>query len=330
MKITHIVGIDVSKCTLDYHHYSSLGASQTITNNSKGYKTLLRWLKINVSKDKKAIMIVMEHTGYYSYQLEQFLFKSQLNYCKKPALDIKRSCGMIRGKSDKADAKMISKYGWMRKEELVPAKPVSDNQLELQQLMAHRDKLVADRASYQSRLKELKAQLGDKLTMKVATSTQYLLDILSIETKETEAAIEALIRENESLNNNYLLAKSVRGIGFATAVHFLIATENFTCFDSHRKFACYCGVAPFENSSGTSVKGKTKTSSLANRKLKSLLTMAAICAIQHDPQLKEKYQQKVKEGKAKMCALNIIRAKLIERVFAVIKRQSPYILSPAA
>src|SRR5258708_20056974 len=209
MKITHIVGIDVSKCTLDYHHYSSLGASQTITNNSKGYKTLLRWLKINVSKDKKAIMIVMEHTGYYSYQLEQFLFKSQVSYCKKPALDIKRSCGMVRGKSDKADAKMISKYGWMRKEELTASTPVNDTQLELQQLMAHRDKLVADRASYQSRLKELTAQLADKLVTPIIKSSQNILDVLSVEVKQTKAAIETLIQKNKPFNTNYLLAKSI-------------------------------------------------------------------------------------------------------------------------
>jgi transposase len=330
MKITHIVGIDVSKLTLDYHHYTGLGENQSVTNDNKGHKALLRWLKSNVTKEVKDIMVVMEHTGYYTYKLEQFLFKNQVSYCKKPALDIKRSCGMIRGKSDKADAKMISKYGWMRKDELKPSQPVSDSYLELQQLMAHRDKLVADKASYQSRLKELKLQLADKLATQVIKSSQHLLNILSVEIKETEASIEALLQKNEALNNNYLLVKSVKGIGFATAIHFLIATENFSCFDNHRKFACYCGVAPFENSSGTSVRGKTKTSSLANRKIKSLLTMAAICAIQHDPELKEKYQQKVKEGKAKMCALNIIRAKLIERIFAVIKRQSPYILKIAA
>jgi transposase len=330
MKITHIVGIDVSKRTLDYHHYQGLEKSQTIGNDDKGYKVFLRWLKSSVSKNVKEIMVVMEHTGYYTYQLEQFLFKSRVNYCKRPALDIKRSCGMVRGKNDKADAKMISKYGWMRKEELMPSKPISDEQLELQQLMSHRDKLVADRASYQSRLKELKIQLVDKLATQVIRSSECLVNTLSFEIKETEVAIEALLQGNEALKSNYLLVKSVRGIGFATAVHFLIATENFTCFDNHRKFACYCGVAPFENSSGTSVRGKTKTSSLANRKLKSLLTMAAICAIQHDPELKEKYQQKVKQGKAKMSALNIIRAKLIERIFAVIKRQSPYVLRIAA
>ena len=58
--------------------------------------------------------------------------------------------------------------------------------------------------------------------------------------------------------------------------------------------------------------------------------MAAYCAINHDPVLKAKYEQKLKEGKAKMSALNIIRFKLIERIFAVIKRQTPYVLSQAA
>ena len=89
-------------------------------------------------------------------------------------------------------------------------------------------------------------------------------------------------------------------------------------------------VAAFEHTSGSSIKGRTKVSHLANKKIKSLLTLAAICAVKHDPELKAKYEQKIKEGKAKMSALNMIRFKLIERVFAVIKRQTVYVLSQAA
>lgn len=330
MKIKHVVGIDVSKLTLDFHHHGSAVKSKTISNDDKGYRSLLGSLKKEVSPDLGGIMIVMEHTGYYSYSLEQFLNKHKISYTKKPALDIKRSCGMIRGKSDKADAKMISRYGWMRKEELQPLKPLSDSHLELQQLMAHRDKLVADRASYQSRIKELKVQLKNRLSDHVLKSSINMQQVLSVEIKNAEDAIQQLIIKTPEVHTNYELIKTVRGIGFATAVHFIISTENFSRFNNHRKFACYCGVAPFENSSGTSVRGKTKVSSLANRKLKSLLTMAAISAIQHDVDLKEKYKQKVQEGKPKMCALNIIRAKLIERVFTVIKRQTPYILREAA
>jgi hypothetical protein len=58
--------------------------------------------------------------------------------------------------------------------------------------------------------------------------------------------------------------------------------------------------------------------------------MAAISAVRFDPELKLKYEQKLKEGKAKMSALNIIRVKLIERMFAVIRKQTKYEIRLAA
>jgi transposase len=328
MKKKFIIGADISKSTIDLHCFGK-PEWLTINNNIKGFKELLKWIKKQLSRQSEEVIIVMEHTGIYTYNFENFLHDNQIDYVKRPALDIKRSSGIKRGKTDKADAAMISKYGWQRKEELQPMKPLSQVQLELQQLMSYRDKLVADKASYQSRIKELKEQMQQKLNKRIIESTQNIMQLLKDEIKQTEAAIKELIKNDEAINNNYELVKSVKGIGFATTVHMLIKTENFTRFDA-RKFACYCGVPPFKNESGSSIRGRTKTSHLANRKIKSLLTMAAISAINHDRQLKEKYEQKVKEGKAKMVALNIIRFKLIERIFSVIKRQSPYILSVAA
>lgn len=329
MKKHYIIGVDVSKLKLDLHCY---GQSQSllVSNDSKGFKELLKWIRKSISKDVSSIMVVMEYTGIYTYGLERFLQNCGLDYVKRPALDIKQSTGMKRGKTDKADAIMISKYGWFRKEELKPMKPVSDTQQQLQQLMAYRDKLVADKASYEARLKELKGQLGSKLHNKITESTENVMQMLETEIKEAKATIEKLISKDPELQINYDLVRSVLGIGFVTAIHFLIVTENFTRFDNPRKFACYAGVAPFEYQSGSSIKGKTRISHLANKKIKSLLTMAAYCAINHDPELKAKYEQKLGQGKAKMSALNIIRFKLIERIFAVIKRQTPYVLSQAA
>ena len=105
----------------------------------------------------------------------------------------------------------------------------------------------------------------------------------------------------------------------------LVHTHTFTAFKDARQFACYCGIAPFEYASGTSIKGKTKVSHLANKKLKSLLNMAALNAVRFDSELKAYYERRVKEGKNKMCVLNIIRNKLVSRVFAVVKRGTPYV-----
>lgn len=330
MKISEVLGVDVSKSSLDCYLHSCGLLLETVTNNEKGFKSIAKWLKNQVGKDFSELMVVMEHTGIYTWQFEQFLTKHNIAYVKRPALDIKRSVGMVRGKSDKVDARFISKYGWMRKEELKAVKPLSEQQMTLQQLMTYRDKLVADKASYQSRLKELSEQMGVHLNEKMEASAKYVMDVLTVEIKEIEAQIKKNIDQDEELKVNYELITSVVGIGFATAVHVLIATENFTRFTDPRKFNCYCGVAPFEHSSGSSIRGKTRVSHLANKKLKSLLTMAAICAVRFDPQLKAKYEQKVKEGKAKMSALNIIRAKLIERIFAVIRKQTKYELRVAA
>ena len=329
MKKSYIIGVDVSKLKLDMHCYGQSN-SLVISNDSKGFKSFLKWLKKEVSKDTTGVMVVMEYTGIYTYGLEQFLQQQAIAYVKRPALDIKRSVGMKRGKTDQADARMISQYGWYRREELKPMKPVSDAQQQLQQLMNYRDKMVADRASYEARIKELKGQFGEKLPEQIVSSSQYIMEVMDVEIKEAQQAIEELIESDKGLKVNYDLVKSVQGIGFVTAVHMLIVTENFSRFSNPRKFACYAGVAPFEHSSGSSIRGRTKVSQLANKKLKSLLTLAAICAVKHDPELKAKYAQKIQEGKPKMSVLNMIRFKLIERVFAVIKRQSPYILSQAA
>lgn len=330
MKVTNIMGMDVSKNTLDCHLFIQQKSLAPVSNDLKGFKSIKKWLSKELSRKTEGLLVVMEYTGIYTYGIERYLKEQQINYVKRPALDIKRSLGMVRGKSDKADARFISKYGWMRKEELKPMTPLSDTQVELQQLMSHRDKLVADKSSYQCKLKELRSQMGSKVNEVMASSMEYVMDVFTQEIKEAEKEIKSLLQSNESLQTNYDLTCSIIGIGFATAVHLLIVTENFTRFTEVRKLICYCGVAPFEHSSGTSIRGKVRVSQLANKKLKSLLTMAAISAIQHDPELKTKYEQKVNEGKAKMCVINIIRAKLLERIFAVIKRQSPYKLRLAA
>ena len=73
-----------------------------------------------------------------------------------------------------------------------------------------------------------------------------------------------------------------------TAIPFLIYTQDFTAFDNGREFACYAGVAPCERpplrySSGSSIRGKTKISPMANRKMKALLSNCASTAVQHIP-----------------------------------------------
>jgi len=92
-----------------------------------------------------------------------------------------------------------------------------------------------------------------------------------------------------------------------------------------RKLACYCGVAPFEYSSGSSVRGKTKVHYMANKKLKCNLHMASLTAVKLDADLKAYYERKVAEGKNKMSVLNAVKNKLLVRVIAVVNKQQDYV-----
>jgi len=117
---------------------------------------------------------------------------------------------------------------------------------------------------------------------------------------------------------------SIPGIGPATTIEVLVATNELQTITEPKKPACHAGVAPFEYRSGTSIRGKTKVSQHARKRLKYLFHLAAMSAIRVKGELQDYYQRKVKEGKNKMLVLNAVRNKLIHRLYAVVKRGEKY------
>lgn len=104
----------------------------------------------------------------------------------------------------------------------------------------------------------------------------------------------------------------------------IIATNEFKDISDPKKFACYAGVAPFEHTSGTSIRGKSRVSHKANKPMKTLLHMSALVAVNYNDDLKQYYQRKLQENKNKMSVLNAIRNKLIHRVFACVRENRLY------
>ncbi len=100
--------------------------------------------------------------------------------------------------------------------------------------------------------------------------------------KNIEAKIIDIINEDDNLKHLYKLITSVVGIGFVTAINLIVHTNGFTILKDTRKLACYCGVAPFEYSSGSSIRGRTKVHYMANKKLKCNLHMASLTAVKLD------------------------------------------------
>ncbi|KAA6305035.1 hypothetical protein EZS27_043314, partial [termite gut metagenome] len=116
------------------------------------------------------------------------------------------------------------------------------------------------------------------------------------------------------------------GVGNQVAVKMIVETNAFKDFKHAREFCSHAGVAPFRYDSGTSVRSKSKVSQRADKSIKALLHLAALSVAtrKKDGELREYYIRKVAEGKNKMSVLNAVRAKLVLRMFAVIKRNKFY------
>ena len=141
---------------------------------------------------------------------------------------------------------------------------------------------------------------------------------------KAEEKIRELIKQDKEILQNYELITSIPGIGSQNAINMVIATNNFKAFSSAKHLACYAGVVPFQNQSGTIIK-RERVSKMANKTLKKLLHMAAMAAIRVDVEIKAYYKRKVEEGKNKMSVLNAVRNKLVQRIMAVLKRKTPYV-----
>ena len=323
MKRTWFIGIDISKKTLDVVIYDQEKRRAKkhfiITNDKKGFKKMLKALKKEGVKINEAF-VCLEYCGIYGLEIGFFL-QGKVDFCFMSPLHIKRSLGLTRGKSDKLDAYKISRFCYLFRDELTPTTMDSEIILKLKNLMGERNRVVNASKIEKQVVKELSAQLG-KSTVKRANKR---LKLLQIDLKEIEKEIIELLETNDLFYKNYKLLLSITGIGLVNAVMFIMYSNNFEGITNARSFACYCGVAPFEYSSGTSIRGKTRVSNLANKAIKANLTNAARSAIVHDNELKIYYKRKREEGKAHGTVINAVKFKLISRVFAVIKRQTPFV-----
>jgi transposase len=142
---------------------------------------------------------------------------------------------------------------------------------------------------------------------------------------KVESEIKSIIQQNESMKANFELMLSITGIGPIIAAEILSATYNFSRISTARRFACYAGVAPFSEQSGSSLNKENHVHPMANKRCKSLLSIAALQAVRHDNEIALYYERKLNEGKHKLLVLNNIKNKLVGRIYAVIKRGTPYV-----
>jgi transposase len=326
---SHFFGVDVSKKTVDITHaHNQEFAHRQFTNNDDGMKDLLGWFE-EINLDFESTLFCMETTGLYCFPLTQFLAANSIDIWIEHAAQIKKATALARGKNDKVDSCRIVVYAIKNLDRLRLWKPMSTTLEKIRHLASLRERLVETKKKLATPIKEFE-DMGNVAMAKLLTKTiKTSLAAIEKDLKNIETKIIDIVNEDDNLKLLYKLITSVVGIGFVTAVNLLVHTNGFTVLKDTRKLACYCGVAPFEYSSGSSIKGKTKVHYMANKKLKCNLHMASLSAIKLDADLKAYYERKVLEGKHKMSVLNAVKNKLLARVVAVVNKKKEYVKKSA-
>jgi transposase len=291
------IGIDQSKRTFDAAIVELENQTQKnhrqFDNNNKGFIAFIKWIKeLYPEADFSQVLFCTENTGWYGYKLNLFLCEQKYCLWVENPLQIKLSSGLKRGKSDKMDAQHIARYGYLHRDRarlyVIPEKSL----VELKQLIAFREQLVEQHSTLTIVAKEF-ASTQTEASELINDETNSLKAALQERIKLIDRRMLQLIEDNKILKDQFNLTTSVFGVGKQTAMYILVYTNGFTWFNDWKKFACYCGIAPFEYSSGSSIRGKTRISRMGNKKIKSLLTMCALNTIKKENEFKIFYDRRI-------------------------------------
>lgn len=323
----HYIGIDVSKAKLDFALLDGRGHvvdQAEVPNTGKGINLLWgRWERV-AGVDRSACLACFEPTGHYSNTLLATLVEGGVPAWAAHPMDIRQSMGMVRGKNDRIDAVRIADFAMRHRDKQRKASPTTVAMMELKQLLAFRDRLVADGAKHKVFNGDLNNCVAKPLRKTFKEYSAKRVKDSKAMVKKVDLMIVQHIGQDPIMKEQYDLLLSIPRVGPVLAAHLLAATELFTRMWKGRQLACHAGVAPHEHTSGSSIRGRSRVSHHADKRLKSLLHMAALGVIQCDNELAAYYRRKVAEGKHPMSVLNAIRCKIILRVCAVVREGRPY------
>jgi len=321
-----VIGIDVSKEHLDLavlDHGGMVLNEQRVANDGKALGKLIKAMQ------RKALLtegtlVCLEATGHYGYRAIMVCMELGLRVWVAHPVDIQLSLGMQRGKNDKADALRIAKYAFKHPEKAIVIDHTYLRFEEFKAMLASREFFVRERAKCRGQLTDNVRYMPAEASRCIERELQRQVSSLDKSVAELDAAINAFIKADQQLSVKRDLLLTMSGVGPVVANEIIAITRGFTRLLNPRKLSCYAGLAPFEHSSGKSIRGRTRISHRANKRLQSLLHLAAMAAVRVQGSLRDFYQRKLAEGKKPISVINAVRSKIVHHLCAVIRSGNPY------
>ncbi len=319
-----IIGIDVSKAKIDclWLRDAATGKvkSKVFKNTTKGHSELLQWATKNTHEELEGIHFIMEATGIYHEVLAHELYEAGAKVSVVNPAKIShyaKSFG-VRSKTDKRDSLIIARFGATQHPRFWQPEPSEIRTLKA--LISRYEAVCKDIQRENNRLE--KAVLSP-ISNEIITSIETMLAQLEAEKKRLEDVINQHLNQHSNLKKDQVLLESIPGVGPIVS-RLMVSVIRSREFAAAPQCAAFLGLVPVQHESGSSVRGKSRLSKTGNANIRAKLYMAAIVAIQHNPDIKQQYERLLKNGKSKMAALGAAMRKLVQICFGVLKHQTPY------
>lgn len=320
------IGIDVSSETFNVS-ISSLSAegklivlgSSAFKNDADGYQKFLAWvkkiLKTEVLTTEK---FVMEATGVYYEELAYFLHNNKLMvYVVLPFKTKNYFKSETKTKTDKVDAKLLSKYG-LEKIDLRPWQPFSPKMLEIKKLTRYREELVKASTAQKNRLHACNRESHP--SQLVIDLIEKSIESAKAEIKQIDKELIRLINEDVKLKEVVRRLKKVPGLDTLSICVILSETDGFVNFKNRRQVIAYVGLDIPQKDSGKRVRKINAISKMGNAHIRRILYIPAIHYKNKDAVAGQLFDR-LKYDK---CGRVAVGRKLLTLIFALVKSGKEY------
>ena len=304
-----IVGVDVSKGKLDVVVLST-GKHYVIKNTKASIASFFK----NKIKAQGIELVVFEATGGYERELHLYLSEQDIPHHRAHGTRVRRF-GEAKGffaKTDRIDAKLLALYG--AQDEITADRPVSQKQLECQSIVAFIQRL-------KDQIQAEKNRMRTAYTKQERSFYKRHIHYLEKELLKAKESFNAMVSENETLQEKRELLKTMKGIGEEIS-GMLVACLPELGEVSRESISCLVGVAPRTNESGNH-KGRSRISH-GRFHVRRAIYMAALVSIRHNPKMKAFYKKLLARGKAKKVALIAVARKVLITLNAMVQNGTPW------
>lgn len=309
-----IIGVDVAKLSLVAVRASSTGVvkeSFELGNNDVEIKAWIDRLKAKHGY----LLVASEATGDYHNTLAKTCLSRNVPFrLMNPILTKQFNRGTVRRrKTDLKDAEIIAKLAVQGEGSLVstasfsPSKAIHRTAIRL---------VKVEQTLNRMHDRFLEALPEEKAVGEILDSCLKLI---------SESCDKLRVRARKTTDPKLMkLLVSITGVGDHVAVTLVNEIEDINRFPSPKSLIAYAGLDPRVKQSGTSLKHNTHITKRGSIYLRRDVFIAATIASRWDPEMKEYREKKLSEGKRYREAIVACSRKLLNRVYAVWKRGTPY------